>query len=222
MPNHTPAPTMAPDKSLSLIYIPGWQYAPENSHIEHSPMGQAALDKLQAIDRQQALLSESGIIIFDAATHPQTSPKEVIKQLDMLVSSERQKGLDVGLIGHAIGGYYGAYMAERYHLPAILINPLIKAYKSLLLADMLEDHPGLLTLAQEQLKALETGTTHPDSIMLMLQKGDLLQDYQQALAYYPHCQQIVLNGGHHGFADLADWVDAMMGFFRHYYEHKQE
>ena len=34
-----------------------------------------------------------------------------------------------------------------------------------------------------------TTITQPDSIMVMLQKRDLLQDYQQALNAYQHCNQ---------------------------------
>lgn len=66
-------------------------------------------------------------------------------------------------------------MAEKYRLPAILFNPLVKAHDSLLLEDI-EDRPEL-KIAQAQLQALETATSQPDSIMVLLQKDDLLQDY---------------------------------------------
>ena len=54
--------------------------------------------------------------------------------------------------------------------------------------------------------------------MVMLQTGDKLQDYQQAIDYYQDCKQIVLDGGSHRFDGLADWVTDITDFFNRYYE----
>ena len=108
-------------------------------------------------------------------------------------------------------------MAEKYRLPVILINPLVKAYDSLFLNSVLEDSPDS-ELIKIQLQELETAMTDPDSVMVMLQKKDLLQDYQQAIDYYKDCNQIILNGGKHCFDGLADWVQAMTGFFNRHYK----
>ena len=128
-----------------------------------------------------------------------------------------RKGHNVALVGHSIGGYYATYVAEKYQLPTVLINPLVKAHDSLLLADVLEDSPDL-EIVKIQLQELETETTEPDRIMVMLQKGDKLQDYQQVRDYYQDCNQIILNGGSHQFDHLADWVQAMTDFFNRHYQ----
>ena len=181
---------------LTIIHVLGWE-----------------LDN----DPEQELWPSLGFSCFDISSNPELEPHEIIKELEADINTAIESGHNVGLVGHSIGGYYAAYVAEKYRLPAILINPLVKAHDSLLLADMLEDRPEL-KIAQAQLQELETATSQPDSIMVMLQKGDLLQDYQQARDYYQDCNQIILNDGSHRFDNLAEWVQVMESFFNRYYE----
>ena len=180
---------------LSIIYVPGWN-----------------LGNIQ----EQELWPDLGFSCFDISSNPEIEPKHVIKELEADINTSIAAGHNVGLVGHSIGGYYAAYVAEKHKLPAVLINPLIKAYDSLLLASTLEDSPNL-ALIKTQLQELETATSQPDSIMVMLQTGDLLQDYKLAKDYYHGCKQIVLDGGSHQFDNLADWVTDITDFFdRHY------
>ena len=181
---------------ISLIYIPAWQ-----QEREHQPF----------------VLSGAEVLTAEFVQNPRAMPNDIVQKLDRMIIKQRQQGAKVGLIGHAIGGYYAAFMAEKHQLPAILINPIVKAYASLLLADLLEENADFENI-QKQLQQLEFATTQPDSLMLMLQKGDLLQDFQQALNEYADCNQIVLNGGNHQFAYLQDWLQAMVGFFNRYYQ----
>ena len=184
-------------KPLTVIYIHGWD-----------------LDN----DPERELWPSLGFSCFDISSNIDIEPKTVIQELQGDINTAIVAGHNVGLVGHSIGGYYAAYIAEKYHLPAILINPLVKAYQSLLLTSVLEANPELVKLVETQLRELETATKQPDSIMLMLQKGDKLQGYQQARDYYQDCNQIILNGGSHRFDNLADWVQAMESFFNRYYE----
>ena len=181
---------------LTIIHILGWE-----------------LDN----DPEQELWPSLGFSCFDISSNPELEPHEIIKELEADINTAIESGHNVGLVGHSIGGYYAAYVAEKHKLPAVLINPLIKAYDSLLLASTLEDSPNL-ALIKTQLQELETATSQPDSIMVMLQTGDKLQDYQQAIDYYQDCKQIVLDGGSHRFDGLADWVTDITDFFNRYYE----
>lgn len=158
-----------------------------------------------------------GFAYFDLASNPQLEPIAVINELEADINSYIAKGYSVCLIGHSLGGYYVACMAEKYGLPAVLINPLVKAHESLLLASALEDEPKL-KIVKAQLQGLEVLTSHPDSLMVMLQKGDKQQDYRIAMDYYRDCNQIILNGGSHEFHDLDSWIVAIGRFFVSHYE----
>ena len=157
-----------------------------------------------------------GFTSFDISREPKIKPNQVLQDLEADILTAMTDGYNVALVGDSMGGYYAAYMAEKYHLPAVLINPLIKAYDTLFLNSVLEDSPDS-ELIKIQLQELETATTQPDSMMVMLQKKDLLQDYKLAKDYYHGCNQIILNGGSHQVDHLQDWTGAMTGFFtRHY------
>jgi hypothetical protein len=168
-------------------------------------------------DPERELWPSLGFSCFDISSNLEIEPKAVLQELEEDIHASMAIGRNVGLIGHSVGGYYASYMAEKYRLPAILINPLVKAHDSLLLADMLEDRPEL-KIAQAQLQELETATSQPDSIMVMLQTGDLLQDYKLAKDYYQDCKQVIVHDGSHQFDNLADWVTDITDFFNRYYE----
>ena len=159
-----------------------------------------------------------GFTSFDISTNPSISPKQVVHELEGDINELITEGHNVALVGDCIGGYYASHMASKYRLPAILINPLVKPYESLLLASLLEDKERELNLVQGELQEMETAIKEPDSVMVMLQKGDKLQDYKQAREYYIDCKQIILDGGSHQFDNLKDWVANIKNFFVKHYE----
>ena len=205
-------------RPLSIICIPGWQLNSDNNYLAFADTWQSKLDQLQGVNGQNTSFPDVGVFTTDIASKPEMEPKTVIQELDCLINSYIETGLNIGLMGHSIGGYYAAFIAAKYHLPMVLINPLVKAYSSLLLADMLEGKPDFMDHVQIQLKEFET-SCDPNSIMLMLQRGDLFQDYQEALELYAGSNQIILNGGHHNFHNLENWLMAITSFFDGYYKH---
>lgn len=56
-------------------------------------------------------------------------PEKAIKLLSYLV--EKLKDDNLYLFGTSLGGFYAMYLAIKYGVPAILINPAINPYKSL-------------------------------------------------------------------------------------------
>ena len=80
-----------------------------------------------------------GFMSFDISTNPSISPKQVVHELEGDINELITEGHNVALVGSCIGGFYASYMAAKYRLPVVLINPLVKPYESLLLASLLED-----------------------------------------------------------------------------------
>jgi hypothetical protein len=102
-------------------------------------------------------------------------------------------------------------LAARYGLRAVLINPAVHPH--LLLRDALGSqknwHSGEeYEFTQSHLNALaamdEPAPAQPTNILLMVENGDEVLDYRDAVAYYRDCHQIILQGGDHGFSRFAD------------------
>ncbi|SEK67734.1 hypothetical protein SAMN05216262_10294 [Colwellia chukchiensis] len=146
-----------------------------------------------------------------------TSPNAAIDQLDAIIASEpNAKWL---LMGSSLGGYFATYLAEKYQLKAVLINPAVKPY------ELLEDYigPQINPYTQERyqvkrqhisdLKALEQVKISKNNYLVMVQTGDEVLDYQQAVEKYHQCQLKISQGGDHSFVNYAATLDDTASFF---------
>ena len=53
------------------------------------------------------------------------SPKETILFLEEIIEENKK---EVSLIGSSLGGFYAAYLAEKYKLKSVLINPVVSSH----------------------------------------------------------------------------------------------
>ena len=147
------------------------------------------------------------------------------------VSPEAVKGLVQGavlkssapsvFVGSSLGGFYATWFAERYDARAVLVNPLVPASKTL--EDWIGEHENLytgerFTLTQAHIKALremEDQTriiTRPERYRLLVETGDEVLDYRQAVSHYSGAVQTVLPGGNHSFTWWKDYLDDVVAF----------
>lgn len=126
----------------------------------------------------------------------------------------------IGLIGSSMGGFYGTYIAERYDLPLVLVNPAVRPY--VLLQDYLGENENIYTgekysFTEEhiaQLRALDVEpVTKPTRYLLLTQTGDEVLDYQQGVTKYAGCRQIAEQGGSHGFDGFEHHLQTIFSFF---------
>ena len=118
-------------------------------------------------------------------------PDLAIKTLEELIESY---GRDVKLIGSSLGGFYSMYLANKYNLKAVLINPSIHPY--ITLNKMLGDTPNFYDNSSftwkeshiEMLKKYDTKVQNESNFMLLAQKGDELLDFQEAVDKLLRCQ----------------------------------
>ena len=145
-------------------------------------------------------------------------PAQAIQQLQRIIEHTKA-GVDITLIGSSLGGYYATYLAEKYAIKAVLVNPAVKPY------DLLSQHLGVqqniytgetYTLTHthiDQLLSLEVEpVTLPARYLLMLQTGDEILDYRQAVEKYAGSPQIVIEGGDHGFQRFSDYIERILSF----------
>lgn len=152
-----------------------------------------------------------------------TTPIDAITQLEDIIYSEQD--CTWHLIGSSLGGYFSNYLSEKFQLKAVLVNPAVKPYE--LLADYIGEQKNPYTEEvffvrvehMSQLKALEQAAPSVDckqknNYLVMVQTGDEVLDYQQAVDKYQHCRLIVQQGGDHSFVGYEKNLAAIVDFFQ--------
>lgn len=128
-------------------------------------------------------------------------------------------GEPVCLVGSSLGGFYAAHFAERYGLAAVLVNPAIAPYRSL--ATYLGPQRNLYSGEEyvlegrhmNELLALDMPRlTRPERYLLLVETGDEVLDYREAVEKFAGCEQVVIEGGDHAFRDFAGYVDRVIAF----------
>ncbi|OUS24024.1 hypothetical protein A9Q99_26115 [Gammaproteobacteria bacterium 45_16_T64] len=146
-------------------------------------------------------------------------PMAAISTLDQAVNECVESGKEVGLIGSSMGGFYGTWVAEKYQLPLVLVNPAVRPYH--LLKDYLGENTNVYTgevyqfteQNVEELKQLDIESiAHPERYLLLTQQGDEVLDYRDGVEKYQQSRQIVLPGGSHGFDDFEPHLPEILAF----------
>lgn len=144
-------------------------------------------------------------------------PAKAIEQLETIVEQYLQEGMT--LIGSSLGGFYASYLAEKYQIPAILVNPAVQAPK--LLSGYIgpqhnpytqEDYE-LTQAHMAELEALIVKKPTPDLYWLMVQEGDEVLDYRAALTAFPQVKKLTHEqNGNHRFYDFERHIDDILTF----------
>jgi len=145
-----------------------------------------------------------------------SSPDAAIAQLESILLTNTDKSWC--LIGSSLGGYFSTYLAQKYQLKAVLINPAITPYL------LLEDYIGWQTnpftkeryqvtnAHMAQLKQLEQQKISENLYQVMVQTGDEVLDYRLAVDKFKNSQLIVQQGGDHSFINFRDMLPDIAKF----------
>lgn len=146
-----------------------------------------------------------------------TTPALTIAQVETQI---HQCATPPTLVGSSLGGFYATYLAEKYSLKAVLINPFVlhAGFDSSL---FLGEHEMIYTGERfhftaehvRQIEALNTPTlTRPENFWLLAETGDEVLDYRHALQRYAACPQRILPDGNHSFSRWDDYLDEVLIF----------
>jgi uncharacterized protein len=150
-------------------------------------------------------------ISIDLSHHP----KIAMEQLEDLI----KKHDNITLIGSSLGGYYATYLSEKYHLPAILINPstqpfnTLKIYLNQEVQNYSKDEKFFFNEEDlENYRDFFKEKVTPSNYLLLLQKGDKSLNYQLAETKYFGASMIIEDEGSHDFDGFERMVKPIQNF----------
>jgi uncharacterized protein len=143
-------------------------------------------------------------------------PRRAIALLEELI---RESGPGrTALIGSSLGGYYATWLAERHDVRAVLVNPAVRPYD--LLGPALGMQTNLYTGVRyeltsghvDELREYDVATIQPRRYLLLVSTGDEVLDYTQAVEKYRGSEQVIEQGGDHGFSDFERHLERVLAF----------
>ncbi|MGE5319085.1 MAG: YqiA/YcfP family alpha/beta fold hydrolase [Hyphomicrobiaceae bacterium] len=173
-----------------------------------------ASGKAQLLQEHMASLGREADYYCPALSN---SPREAIAQVEAELARRRPES--VTLIGSSLGGFYATHLAEKHGWKAVLVNPAVHAHVLLraALGPQTNWHSGekweLTEAHLAELAALDVpAISQPERYLLLVQTGDEVLDYRDAVAYYAGAKQIVEEGGDHGFAGFERHFQTILDF----------
>jgi len=144
-------------------------------------------------------------------------PDLAIKTLEELIESYNE---EVTLIGSSLGGFYTIYLAKKYGLKAVLLNPSIYPYKTL--KNYLGDAPNFYDNSSfkwsenhiEMIKYYIEESVDESKFMLLVQKGDELLNFQESVDRFSSATLIAEDGGSHGFDGIENHFGKIREFLK--------
>jgi predicted esterase YcpF (UPF0227 family) len=143
-------------------------------------------------------------------------PQEAISTVEASIADQAPG--QVTLIGSSLGGFYATYLAEKHAMRAVLINPAIDPHVGLraYLGAQTNLHTGeQYELAETHLRQWEklvVAHVHPERYLLLVETGDEVLDYRQAVKKYRGASQIVVQGGDHSLASFPEHLPTILSF----------
>jgi len=147
-------------------------------------------------------------------------PDLAIDTLEQIVEGLHRCGEKVVFMGSSLGGYYATYLAHKYESKSVLINPSVKPYETLAKYvglnhsfydfsnyEFTQKHIDYLKNIDVEDKAL-----HKENFLLLLQTGDDVLDYHEAVEKFAGAQIDLEEGGSHGYDGFERKLEKIAAF----------
>lgn len=145
--------------------------------------------------------------------------QQVLKNISELIC----RLSNVVLIGSSLGGFYATQMVAKHAVPAVLINPAMRPWQLFHRLFAANQLPYVVspewTLDQAQLDYLQRIAVpfvqDADKILVLLQQGDEVLNYREAVDYYSGAHPAMLMceaKGNHAMDDFAEKIPMALQF----------
>ncbi len=169
----------------------------------------------------------AAVAAIDAAARPRLhvpalefAPLQAVAAVDAWVRGNvADPAASLTFVGSSLGGFYATHLAERTGARAVLINPATRPFDDL--AAYVGPQVNLYSAATfvvtpahfDELRALAVPRiTRPSRYFLLVQSGDEVLDWREAVAFYGGASQYVESGGDHAFQNFAAQLPAILRF----------
>lgn len=188
-----------------IVYLHGFRSSPQSVKAQAMVRAVATLPA----DRRPAL------VVPDLGH----APGAAIARVRGLIDAHRSPDAPLAFIGSSLGGYYATHLAERFGARAVLINPAVRPFDDLApyrgtQTNMYSGERFEVTDAHfAELRALAVPRiTRPDRYFLLVQSGDEVLDWREAVTHYAGAWQYVQGGGDHAFQGFEAQIPAILRF----------
>jgi predicted esterase YcpF (UPF0227 family) len=121
-------------------------------------------------------------------------------------------------VGSSLGGFYATWLAEKHGARAVLLNPAIEPHVGLraylgVQKNLHTGEPYELTEAHlREWERLFVPRITPSRYLLIVETGDEVLDYRQAVARYRGAEQVVIPGGDHSLQSFEQHLPRIVAF----------
>ena len=153
---------------------------------------------------------------------PQLTPYPAQTQQLLESILEQRLPEPIYLMGSSLGGFWATWLAEKYNLRAVLINPAVRpqefmpAYLEVDLKSYHTDDSYYLGAHHiDEIIAADVPVTRFNNYWLLVQTGDETLDYRKAVQKYAGCKHTIEDGGDHSFQGFERFFNDCMTFFNY-------
>ena len=188
------------EEQLKIIYLHGFNSSAES---KKSKILNSYLEKEKLINLESPNLNNS--------------PKKAISQIEKII---RESSSRVCLIGSSLGGLYATYVADKYNLKSVTINPvvtnhisgmrdLVGSHKNFHSEEeyefTLKDYFDLQKLGLEKLKK-------PLNHFCLIKMSDEVLDHNITFAFFSKSYVLSEKGGNHSYDDFFAKIPLILDY----------
>ena len=188
------------EEQLKIIYLHGFNSSAES---KKSKILNSYLEKEKLINLESPNLNNS--------------PKQAIFQIEKII---RESSSRVCLVGSSLGGLYATFVADKYNLKSVTINPvvtnhisgmrdLVGSHKNFHSGEEYEftkqDYLDLQKLGLEELK-------NPLNHLCLIKMSDEILDHNKTFAYFSKSYVLSEKGGNHSYDDFFEKIPFILDY----------
>jgi len=144
------------------------------------------------------------------------TPTEAVRAIERTIGGRDLR--QVTFIGSSLGGYYATWFVEKRGGRAVLINPAIAPHVGLesYLGQQKNLHTGApyeLTRAHlDGWRGLQVERVDPEKYLLLVETGDEVLDWREAVKKYEGARMVIRQGGDHSLRCFPEMIPKILDF----------